>query len=77
MLFINDIYIASYADSNTPNTAGKNPKNIIKVQKETSVDLLTWFKNNDEMRANADKCYLLVNSKEKVCAKIGPKLGKS
>ena len=24
------------------------------------------------MKANADKCHLLVNSKEKVCTKIGP-----
>ena len=27
---------------------------------------------NYEMKANADKCHLLVNSKEKVCTKIGP-----
>ena len=33
--------------------------------------LLKWFKNN-EMKANAKKCHLLVNSKEKVCTKIGP-----
>ena len=32
---------------------------------------MTWFKSN-KMRANANKCHLLVNSKEKLCAKIGP-----
>ena len=32
----------------------KNPKKIIKVLEHTSVDLLTWFKNNG-MKANADK----------------------
>ena len=32
---------------------------------------MTWFKNNG-MKANANKCHLLVNSKEKVCTKIGP-----
>ena len=48
----------------------KNPKKIIKVLKNTSVDLLKLFKNNG-MIANADKCHLLVNSKEKGCTKIG------
>ena len=69
-LFINDIDIASYADDNTPYTVHKNPEKIIKVLENTSVDLLKWFKNNG-MKANADKCHLLVNSKEKVCTKIG------
>ena len=32
---------------------------------------MTRFKNNG-MKANADKRHLLVNSKEKVCTKIGP-----
>ena len=59
-LFINDIDIASYADDNTPYTVHKNPEKIIKVLENTSVDLLKWFKNNG-MKANADKCYLLVN----------------
>ena len=49
----------------------KTLKKIIKVLENTSVDLLKWFKNNG-MKANADKCHLLVNSKEKVCTKIGP-----
>ena len=43
----------------------------IKLLEYTSVDLLPWFKNK-RMRANADKSHLLVNSKEKVFAKIGP-----
>ena len=72
-LFINDINIASYADDNTLYTVDKNPEKIIKVLEHTSVDLLTWFKNNG-MKANADKCHLLVNSKRKVCAKIGAKI---
>ena len=32
---------------------------------------MTWFENNG-MKANADKCHLLVNSKKKVFTKIGP-----
>lgn len=69
--FINDIDIASYANYNTPYTADKNPENIIEVLEDTSVDLLPWFKNNG-MQANADKSHLLVNSKEKLCAEVGP-----
>ena len=70
-LFIKDIDIASYADDNTPYTVHENPKKIIKVLENTSVDLLKLFENNG-MIANADKCHLLVNSKEKGCTKIGP-----
>ena len=69
-LLINDIDIASYADDNTPYTVHKSPEKVIKVLKDTSVDLLPWFRNNGT-KANADKCHLLVNSKEKVCTKIG------
>ena len=69
-LFINDIEIASYAGDNTPYTVYKNPERIIKVVENTSVDLLKWLRNNG-MKANADKCHLLVNSKGKVCTKIG------
>ena len=32
---------------------------------------MKWFKDNG-MKANAEKCHLLVNSKQKVCTKIGP-----
>ena len=46
-------------------TVDRNPEKIIKVLKDTPVDLLTWFRNTD-------KCHSLVNSKEKVCAKIRP-----
>ena len=70
-VFIKDIDIASYADNNTLYTVHKNPQKIIKVLENTSVNLLKWFKNNG-IKANADKCHLLVNSKEKVCTKIGP-----
>ena len=44
---------------------------MTKLLENTSVELLKWFKNNG-MKANADKDHLRVNSKEKVCAKIGP-----
>ena len=68
-LFINDIDISSYVDDNTPYAADKNPEETIKVLENTSFDLTTQFKNNG-MKANTDKCHLLVNSKEKMRAKI-------
>lgn len=49
----------------------KNLEKTIKVLEDTSVDLLAWSENNG-MKSNGDKCHLLVSSKEKVCAKIGP-----
>ena len=39
--------------------------------RDTLVDFFTLFKTNG-MKANTDKCHLLVNTKENVCAKIGP-----
>ena len=48
----------------------KNPEKITKVLENTFVDLLTLFRNI--MKAYADKFHLLVNSKEKRCAKIRP-----
>ena len=62
IIFLCHVDIASYAD-NTPCTEDKNPVKIIKVLEDTSVELLTRFKNNG-MKANADKYHLLVNSKE-------------
>ena len=61
-IFLCDIDIASSVD-NTTCTEDKNPVKRIKVLEDTSVDLLTRFKNNG-MKANADKYYLLMNSKE-------------
>ena len=42
-----------------------------KLLENISVDLFTQVKNNG-MQANADKCHLLVNSKDQMCAKIEP-----
>ena len=65
---ISDIGIASYADDSTPYAVNKSAEKVIELLEDTCVDLLTWFKSS-EMKANADKCHLLVNSKDKACAK--------
>ena len=69
--FISDIGIASYVDDSTPYTytVDKSPEKIIEVLEDTCVDFLIWFEVSSEMNVNADKCHLLVNSKDKACTK--------
>ena len=62
--------IASYADSNTPYTSDFNLEEVIKKLELTTNNLFEWFKNN-HMKANADKCHLLVTKDIDATAKIG------
>ena len=61
---------ASYADNNTPYTSGQNIDNVIRTLENDSVRLFKWFSNN-QMKANKDKCHLLLSNKERVTMKIG------
>ena len=61
--------IASYADDNTPYNFDFNLDNIISGLEKPSNSLLNWFREN-HMKANADKCHLLVSSDESCTAKI-------
>ena len=62
--------VANYADDNTPYTTGKNNEEVIaKLEKETST-LFKWFFDN-MMKANPDKCHLLLNSDCKLDIKVG------
>ena len=61
--------IASHANDNTPYNFGFNLDNVIRNLEKSTNSLLNWFREN-HMKANADKCHLLVCS-DKVCtAKI-------
>ena len=62
--------IASYADGNTPYTSDFNLEEVIQKLELTTNNLFEWFKNN-HMKANADKCHLLVTRDTDVTAKIG------
>ena len=62
--------IASYADDNTQYTSDFNLEEVIPKLKLTTKRLFEWFKNN-HMKANADKCHLLVTRDTDVTAKIG------
>ena len=61
--------IASYADDNTPYGFDFSLDNIISNLEKSTNSLLNWFREN-HMKANADKCHLLVSSNEGCIAKI-------
>ena len=64
-LIITDIDIASYADDNTPHCAYDNFDDVLACLEKTASDLFEWFSNNG-MKANADKCHLLLSTKGKL-----------
>ena len=69
-LMVENADYASYADDNTPYTTGENIEEVItKLEKETSF-LFKWFSNN-QMKANPDKCHLLINRDCRQEIKIG------
>ena len=55
--------IASYADGNTPYNFDFSLDNVISNLEKSTNSLLNWFREN-HMKANADKCHLLVSSNE-------------
>ena len=68
-LILNNIETASYADENTPYCSYKNFGDVITCLERTADDLFMWY-NNNAMKANADKCHLLLSRKEKLKANI-------
>ena len=68
-LILNNIEIASYADGNTSYCSYKNFEDVITCLEMTADDLFAWFNNNGR-KANADKCHLLLSTKEKLKANI-------
>ena len=59
-LILNNIEIASYAGDNTPYCSYKNFGDVIICLERAANDLFAWFYNN-RMKANADKCHLLLS----------------
>ena len=66
---INDSNIARYADDNTPYASSSNLGALINKLEESTNNLFQWFRNN-HMKANADKCHLLVTGNYEVSANI-------
>ena len=66
---ITECDIAGYADGKTPYNFDFNLYNVISNLEKSTNSLLNWFREN-HMKANADKCHLLVSSDENCTAKI-------
>ena len=66
---LDTIEIAGYADDNTPYVSGENIEFVINKLESISVDLFKWFAING-MKANPDKCHLLLSTKNEHNAKI-------
>ena len=52
---------ASYADDNTPYTPDVNLNTVLEKLKNSTRAIFRWFKEN-QMKANPDKCHLLVTT---------------
>ena len=60
---------ASYADDNTPYAEADNIDEVITILENDSIQLFKWFSDN-QMKANKDKCHLVISNNEKVSMKI-------
>ena len=62
-LFLEDEndYFANYADDTTTYSVGSTTTEVLENQSDITKKLLTWFANN-QMKADDDKCYLLLSS---------------
>ena len=66
-----DTKITNYADDNTPYKCGTDINNILGPLENEGNILIKWFSNN-YMKANADKCHLLVtNNAENYSINLG------
>ena len=66
---MNDIDFASYADDNTLYVSSDSIVDLIRILENDSIKLFKWFSDN-MMKANKDKCHLIVSSDEHVSMKL-------
>ena len=73
--FLKDVGMCNFADDTTTYICGKNLENVLKSLEKISM-LLIHCCENDYMKLNTDKCYLIVlgYKHEKVQANIGKDL---
>ena len=65
--------MANYADDNTIYSVDDNVTNLLKTLETETNLVLKWFRIN-EMKANDDKCHLLVANQENVSVTLGNKI---
>ena len=66
---VSETDFAAYADDNTPYVEGNNIDQVINMLENDSIQLFKWFSDN-QMKANKDKCHLIVSNNVKVPMKI-------
>ena len=59
---------ASYAYGNTPYVEANNIDEVVTILENDSIQLFKWFSDN-QMKANKDKCHLVISNNEKVSIK--------
>ena len=62
---MNNVDFASYADDNSPFFVGRDLDDVISILQNASKTLFQWF-NDNQMKANPDKCRFICNSNIKV-----------
>ena len=70
LFILEEIDFASYADDNTPSASEATPENVLSSLESCSASLFEWFSNN-QMKANPEKCHLLMNVNRLATIKIG------
>ena len=66
---MNDVEFASYADDNTPFFVGDDLNDVILKLQNASKTLFKWF-NDNQMKANPDKCHFFRTSSVKTSIMI-------
>ena len=62
--FEENVNIASYADDNTSYCVSRDIQTTINTLQDSSAKLFNWFSKNS-LKANADKCHLLLSENTK------------
>ena len=68
---MSDTEFASYADDDTPFVSAGTIVEVIKRRETTSVNCFKWFADN-QMKANKDKCNLIVSQNDNASVHNGP-----
>ena len=66
---MDNINIANYADDNSPFVSDDTPLNVITSLENAAEKLFEWFANN-HMKANLDKCHLLLSTLTPISIKV-------
>ena len=70
LFFIIDKFnIANISDDNTPYVTEDNISSVVKLLEEVACTIFQWCKDN-EMKANADKCHVLLSTSNDLTVKI-------